>query len=268
VSRNVHFIETKDAKPCPLYLDDHTPSENLVDEEDQHPSAPVHQQEPHTETPTPDPSAAPPTSDPPATPTIDLLTSPRQSQHVADTLSRLDCKDPMGQGKEGSPREHGTPSGHEGLQNGLRAASVLTTGGDDSVKRVPVQTGAANVLTTGKDETAQRASGTSRSCKSAHHRGGQLFSDILLSAAEDDPKTYKQAMHCTDADAWDCGYDEEMASLKKHNVWTLVPCLSIPASRKIVGSQPYFLRKHNEKGENSQEQSPSSSEGILTSQRC
>ena len=40
-----------------------------------------------------------------------------------------------------------------------------------------------------------------------------------------------------------------MASLRKHDVWTLLPCTSVPAGRKIVGSRPYFLRQRNEKGE-------------------
>jgi len=39
-----------------------------------------------------------------------------------------------------------------------------------------------------------------------------------------------------------------MASLNKHNIWTLIPCSLVPTGHKIIGSHPYFLRKCNEKG--------------------
>jgi hypothetical protein len=71
----------------------------------------------------------------------------------------------------------------------------------------------------------------------------------LLTAELDDPRTYKQAMATQYAPEWDSGYDDEMASLKSHNVWTLIPRSNVPAGWKIVGSRPHFHTKRDEKGE-------------------
>jgi hypothetical protein len=72
---------------------------------------------------------------------------------------------------------------------------------------------------------------------------------FLLPAEAKDPRTYKEAMMMQYAPQWDAGYDEEMTSLKTHNVWTLVPRSSVPIGRTIVGSRPHFHMKQNEKGE-------------------
>jgi len=73
--------------------------------------------------------------------------------------------------------------------------------------------------------------------------------DFLLLAMDDNPRTYKEVMKSRYAVHWDAGYNEEMASLKAHKAWTLVPRSSVASSRKIVGSRPHFHTKHDEKGE-------------------
>ncbi|HEV7737049.1 MAG TPA: reverse transcriptase domain-containing protein, partial [Chlamydiales bacterium] len=41
-------------------------------------------------------------------------------------------------------------------------------------------------------------------------------------------------------------YQEEMDSLKKHDVWTLIPRSQVPKGRKIIKSRPCFVRKKDE----------------------
>ena len=64
-----------------------------------------------------------------------------------------------------------------------------------------------------------------------------------------DPRTYKQAIEAYDASHWDKGYDDEINSLNRHGVWTLVPRSTIPKDRKIIGCRPLFIRKRNEANE-------------------
>jgi Reverse transcriptase (RNA-dependent DNA polymerase) len=54
-------------------------------------------------------------------------------------------------------------------------------------------------------------------------------------------------MKSYDASHWDKSYDDEMASFRKHKVWTLIPRLSVPPDRKMIGSHAHFLRKRNER---------------------
>jgi hypothetical protein len=82
-----------------------------------------------------------------------------------------------------------------------------------------------------------------------HANTMEVDEDYLLPAEMDDPRTYKQVMATKYAPQWDAGYDEEMSSLKKHKVWTLIPRSDVPTSRKIVGSRPHFHTKRDEKGE-------------------
>jgi Reverse transcriptase (RNA-dependent DNA polymerase) len=56
-------------------------------------------------------------------------------------------------------------------------------------------------------------------------------------------------MKSYDASHWDESYDDEMASIHKHKVWTFIPHSSVPPDRKIIGSHAHFLRKHNERNE-------------------
>jgi hypothetical protein len=41
-------------------------------------------------------------------------------------------------------------------------------------------------------------------------------------------------------------YQEEMDSLRKHNVWTLIPRSQVPKGRKTMKSKPCFVRKKDE----------------------
>jgi Reverse transcriptase (RNA-dependent DNA polymerase) len=56
-------------------------------------------------------------------------------------------------------------------------------------------------------------------------------------------------MKSYDASHWDESYGDEMASIRKHKVWTLIPRSSVPPDRKIIGSHAHFLRKCNEQNE-------------------
>ena len=70
--------------------------------------------------------------------------------------------------------------------------------------------------------------------------------NTFFGVADDDPRTYKQAMEAYDADYWNDGYDQEIDSMHRHGVWTLVPRSSVPKDRRIVGSRPVFFRKRDE----------------------
>jgi hypothetical protein len=67
--------------------------------------------------------------------------------------------------------------------------------------------------------------------------------EIFLATANDNPRTYKEAMESEDAAEWEKGYDNEMASLKAHNIWKLVPRSEVLEGKKIVGSRPCFTHK-------------------------
>ena len=71
----------------------------------------------------------------------------------------------------------------------------------------------------------------------------------IIGIAHDDPRTYRQAMQAYDAECWDKSYDDEMASISQHGVWTLVPRSSVPKGHRIVGSRPVFFRKRDEHNE-------------------
>jgi hypothetical protein len=73
--------------------------------------------------------------------------------------------------------------------------------------------------------------------------------EFHLPADVDDPRTYKEVMSTWYTAQWDVGYDNKISSLKVHNVWTLIPQSSVPASQKVVGSRPHFHTKCKEKGE-------------------
>ena len=51
------------------------------------------------------------------------------------------------------------------------------------------------------------------------------------------PNTFKEAMTLPAKAHWKAASDKEVASLKKNNVYTLVPATAVPAGRKIVGSR-------------------------------
>ena len=51
------------------------------------------------------------------------------------------------------------------------------------------------------------------------------------------PNTFKEAMTLPAKAHWKAASDKEVASLKKNNVYTLVPATAVPAGHKIVGSR-------------------------------
>lgn len=59
----------------------------------------------------------------------------------------------------------------------------------------------------------------------------------------DDPTTYKQAVESTRAHLWHTTMLEELDSMKKNRVWSLVQ-----ASQKAIGCKWIFKTKRNAKG--------------------
>src|SRR5882724_895947 len=53
-------------------------------------------------------------------------------------------------------------------------------------------------------------------------------------------------MAAEDAPEWIEGLEEEMNSLRAHNVFMLIPRHSVPTGHWIIKSRPYCHRKHNE----------------------
>ena len=51
------------------------------------------------------------------------------------------------------------------------------------------------------------------------------------------PNTFKEAMTLPAKAHWKAASDKEVASLKKNNVYTLVPATAVPAGHKIIGSR-------------------------------
>ena len=69
----------------------------------------------------------------------------------------------------------------------------------------------------------------------------------VMGLAEDDPHLCKEAIQAYDAPEWETSYDNELNSKKQHDVWTLVPCDSVPQGQHILVSHVVFLYKQNEK---------------------
>ena len=51
------------------------------------------------------------------------------------------------------------------------------------------------------------------------------------------PNTFKEAMSLPQAARWKAATEKEIASLKKHDVYELVPASSVPAGQKVIGSR-------------------------------
>jgi hypothetical protein len=66
--------------------------------------------------------------------------------------------------------------------------------------------------------------------------------------APGDPKTYREAMNGPDAEQWTASMEEELASLKKYEVYKLVPQSAVPANRKVLRGQWVFCRKVDSSG--------------------
>jgi hypothetical protein len=98
-------------------------------------------------------------------------------------------------------------------------------------------------------ESAERKKMEKTARRREHANTMEEDEDYLFPTEMDDPRTFKQVMATKYAPQQDTGYDEEMSSLKKHNVWTLIPHSDVPTGRKVVGSRPHFHTKRNKKGE-------------------
>ena len=61
-------------------------------------------------------------------------------------------------------------------------------------------------------------------------RKWKLFQTVI-------PNTFKEAMTLPAKAHWKAASDKEVASLKKNNVYTLVPTTAVPAGHKIIGSR-------------------------------
>ena len=64
----------------------------------------------------------------------------------------------------------------------------------------------------------------------------------------DDPKTWREAMASLDSREWVNGAEEELTSLREHQVFKLVPRDSVPHGRKILQGRFVCRRKRNEHG--------------------
>ena len=72
--------------------------------------------------------------------------------------------------------------------------------------------------------------------------------ESAMMSSNTDPKTWREAMDAADAAQWIEGLEEEMASLRAHNMFTLVPRHAVPPGCQIIKSRPHCHRKHNEHG--------------------
>ena len=74
----------------------------------------------------------------------------------------------------------------------------------------------------------------------------------MLGVTEDDPRNYREATQAYDAAEWETSYDDELESMKRHGVCTLIPHSEIPEGHRILGSRTVFLRKRDENNNVSQ----------------
>ena len=91
------------------------------------------------------------------------------------------------------------------------------------------------------EEDMQHRAG-SRPRNPPNHYGEWVFS---VESEESEPKTVKQALSSSHADDWSNAMSNEVNSLKKNNVWTLV---ELPAGRKAIGSKWIFKQKRDADG--------------------
>ncbi|KDQ12866.1 hypothetical protein BOTBODRAFT_92843, partial [Botryobasidium botryosum FD-172 SS1] len=63
---------------------------------------------------------------------------------------------------------------------------------------------------------------------------------------EDEPATWTEACNSPYADNWREGYEEELASIRKHEVYELVPRSSVPKGRKVIQNKPCFKLKRDQ----------------------
>ena len=72
---------------------------------------------------------------------------------------------------------------------------------------------------------------------------GEVYSKT--SSLEEEPKSFKHAMSCSESKLWMEAMREELNSMEKNKVWELV---DLPNDRKAIGSKWIFKRKLNASG--------------------
>lgn len=72
---------------------------------------------------------------------------------------------------------------------------------------------------------------------------GEVYSKT--SSLEEEPKSFKHAMSCSESKSWMEAMREELNSMEKNKVWELV---DLPNDRKAIGSKWIFKRKLNASG--------------------
>ena len=70
--------------------------------------------------------------------------------------------------------------------------------------------------------------------KDARQIGGVLDTPDYFCVSDDDPKDIADAMRCPDWSEWQLSMGDELASLKAHNVWTLIPQDQVPIGKCII----------------------------------
>jgi hypothetical protein len=58
-----------------------------------------------------------------------------------------------------------------------------------------------------------------------------------------EPKTYAQAISCSDFQNWWGAMCVELKNMEDEQVWEITPKASIPKGRKIIGLRWFFARK-------------------------
>jgi len=64
--------------------------------------------------------------------------------------------------------------------------------------------------------------------------------------SEGDPDTWEEARNTEEAEQWKLAYQEELQSLRNHNVYELIPPSQLPSGRKPLGCRPVFKLKRDQ----------------------
>jgi hypothetical protein len=206
VSRNIQFIEMKDAHPCLLHPGIvANGDENRDDEEEECNLHPIQISQPTQGNDIPEPGSNNGVGEL-AEDLPDVVPGPRHSTCVHAPLA-------VGAASKGIA--------HDGPMDRVRREVQGSVDQKKATKTARIKV--VNVVQEGESE------------------------EFFLSAEDDDPQTYKQVMVTDYAAQWDVGYDEEIASLKAHNVWTLFPGLQSLLARRLWAvdpiSTPSVMRK-------------------------
>ena len=79
----------------------------------------------------------------------------------------------------------------------------------------------------------------------AKFNGMVNLDDYILSAIEDEPKSYHEALNSNESYQWKKAMDEEINSLKQNNTWVLV---DPPQNCKVIGCKWVLKKKLNKEG--------------------